>query len=129
LPTEAQWEFAARGGNLSQGYKYAGSNNLNNIAWFNDNSNEQTHPVAQKQPNELGLYDMSGNVQEWCNDRYGDYSSLPQHNPIGPSSGCHRVLRGGSWVHGTNECQVSFRDMWNHVHGFENHGFRLSLSL
>lgn len=129
LPTEAQWEFAARGGNLSQGYKYAGSNNLNNIAWFNDNSNEQTHPVAQKQPNELGLYDMSGNVQEWCNDRYGDYSSLPQHNPIGPSSGCIRVLRGGSWVHGTNECQVSFRDMWNHVHGFENHGFRLSLSL
>ena len=128
IPTKLEWEYAAKGGNKSKNYTYSGSNNIDEVAWYNYNCNKP-QDIAKKSPNELGLYDMNGNVQEWCNDRYGDYSSLPQHNPLGPSSGCHRVLRGGSWVYGTNECQVSIRDAWNHEHGFENHGFRLSLSL
>ena len=98
LPTEAEWEYAARGGNRSRGYKYAGSNDLNSVAWYEDNSGNQTHEVGSKQPNELGLYDMSGNVTEWCQDWYDSkyYSSSPQSNPQGPSSGTYyRVIRGG----------------------------------
>ena len=108
LPTEAEWEFAARGGNRSRGYKYAGSDNLSTVAWYDGNSGYATHPVAQKSPNELGLYDMSGNVWEWCNDWYGDYSSNAQTNPQGPYSGSYRVLRGGSYIL-ARYCRVSYR--------------------
>ena len=111
LPTEAEWEFAARGGNRSSGFIYSGSDNLGSVAWYSDNSNSETHPVGQKQANELGLYDMSGNVYEWCQDWYGDYSSSSQTNPKGPSSGSDRVNRGGSWGDdaGGCLCRVSSR--------------------
>ncbi|MBP5706172.1 MAG: SUMF1/EgtB/PvdO family nonheme iron enzyme, partial [Spirochaetales bacterium] len=109
LPTEAEWEYAARGGNRSQGYKYAGSNNLAEVAWYIDNSTTMTQPVATKAPNELGLYDMSGNVWEWCQDYYGSYSSNTQTNPTGPASGSFRVFRGGCWVINAKSCRVSCR--------------------
>ena len=106
LPTEAEWEYAARGGNKSHGYKYAGSNDINEVAWYRDNS---SMPVATKAPNELGLYDMSGNVWEWCQDWYGSYSSNAQSNPTGPASGSNRVIRGGCWGNYARLCRVSCR--------------------
>ncbi len=109
LPTEAEWEYAARGGNRSQGYKYAGSNNIGDVAWYSDNCGYTTHPVATKAPNELGLYDMSGNVYEWCLDWYGIYSDDAQTNPTGPASGSYRVTRGGSWFYIAWFCRVSYR--------------------
>ncbi|MBR6015809.1 MAG: formylglycine-generating enzyme family protein [Prevotella sp.] len=117
LPTEAEWEYAARGGKNSKGYKYAGSNTLGNVAWYYDNScklgsnhpDYGTHEVASKSPNELGLYDMSGNVWEWCQDWYGSYSSNAQTNPTGPSSGSYRVFRGGCWRSYAGYCRVSYR--------------------
>ena len=109
LPTEAEWEYAARGGNRSRGYKYAGSDYIINVAWNTDNSCSTTHPVGTKSPNELGLYDMSGNVWEWCQDWCGSYSSNSQYNPIGPASGSSRVCRGGSWCNGARRCRVSNR--------------------
>lgn len=109
LPTEAEWEYAARGGNKSRGYQYSGSNNLDDVAWYDSNSGGKTHAVKTKQPNELGLYDMSGNVREWCQDWYRDYSSRAQTNPTGPSSGTRRVFRGGSWSYGARLCRVSSR--------------------
>ena len=95
MPTEAEWEFAARGGVYSKGYKYAGSNVLKNVAWYYTNSSSTTHPVALKEPNELGLYDMCGNVQEWCLDLKGDYTNEDQYNPQGAKKGSYRIVRGG----------------------------------
>ena len=109
LPTEAEWEYAARGGNRSRGYKYAGSDNLGSVAWYDSKSGFTTHPVGTKSPNELGLYDMSGNVWEWCQDWKGGYSSVSQTNPTGPSSGSNRVLRGGCWDSSPGDCRVSDR--------------------
>ena len=128
LPTEAEWEFAARGGNYSRHYKYSGSNNLDDVAWHGDNSDNRTHPVGTKQPNELGLYDMSGNVWEWCSDWYGSYSSYSQSNPTGPNSGSGRVERGGSWYDFARICRSSRRD-FDAPSGSGNYlGLRLVLS-
>ncbi len=110
LPTEAEWEFAARGGNKSGLFKYSGSNEIDKVAWYQGNSNN-THPVGKKNANELGLYDMSGNVWEWCEDWYGDYSSSPQTNPKGPNDGSDRVIRGGSWSSFSAwYCRVPYRN-------------------
>ena len=129
LPTEAQWEYAARGGKKSKGYKFSGSNNLGDVAWYDGNSISTTHPVAQKQSNELGLYDMTGNVLEWCQDWFDSnyYVNSPQHNPQGPSSGVFRVLRGGSCYSDPGLCRVSFRDGSNPDYHYDNGGLRLSL--
>ena len=109
LPTEAEWEFAARGGTMSRGYKYSGSNTLSDVAWYYDNSGSAKHPVATKAANELGLYDMSGNVWEWCQDWYGSYSGAAQTDPTGPIAGSLRVCRGGSWSDRAELCVVSYR--------------------
>ena len=109
MPTEAEWEYAARGGNKSRGYKYAGSNTIGDVAWYVNNSGGSTHPVKAKQANELGLYDMTGNVWEWCYDWMGNYGSSSQTNPTGSSSGSYRVLRGGCWLNDAGSCRVSFR--------------------
>lgn len=111
LPTEAQWEYAARGGNKSDGTKYAGSNMIDEVAWYSKNSGSSTHPVGTKRGNALGIYDMSGNVYEWCKDWYGNsYVSYGPNNPTGPSSGSKRVIRGGSWRINANASRVSDRD-------------------
>ncbi len=126
LPTEAEWEFAARGGNSSKGYKYAGSNNIGDVAWYDGNSSSKTHAVGTKTPNELGLYDMSGNVWEWCQDWYNSYSSNSQTNPTGPSSGSYRVVRGGNWCSNAGDCRVSSR--YNILPSYRGYlsGFRLA---
>ena len=127
LPTEAEWEYAARGGKQSKGYKYSGSNNIDDVAWYEDNSGSKTHPVATKQPNELGIYDMSGNVWEWCADRYGDYSSNSQTNPTGASGGSFRVCRGGSWYCSAGGCRVSYRYYGSPGYSCNIFGLRLAL--
>jgi sulfatase modifying factor 1 len=130
LPTEAEWEYAARGGNKSKVYTYSGGNNLDAVGWYNDNSRSGTHPVAQKQPNELGLYDMSGNVWEWCSDWYdkGYYSRSPQNDPQGPNSGKYRVRRGGSWGRSDYFCRVADRSGYYPARWSGYRGFRLVLS-
>lgn len=110
LPTEAEWEYAARGGNKSKGYKYSGSDTIDDVAWYYGNSNSTTHPVGNKAPNELGIYDMSGNVWEWCQDRYGSYTPDAQTDPTGPENGSIRVCRGGSWYSHAQLCRCSYRD-------------------
>ena len=127
LPTEAEWEFACRGGNNSRGYKYSGSNYIDNVAWYDGNSGDKTHPVATKSPNELGIYDMSGNVWEWCADWYGDYSSGRQTNPKGPYDGSRRVGRGGSWFIGARGCRSSDRYFDHPTVRYLNLGLRLAL--
>ena len=127
LPTEAQWEYAARGGSKSRGYKYSGSNDVGSVAWYDDNSSSTTHPVKTKSPNELGLYDMSGNVWEWCQDWYGSYSSGSQTNPTGASSGSGRVSRGGSWLYVAWGCRVSNRCNGTPSGRGGNLGLRLAL--
>jgi formylglycine-generating enzyme required for sulfatase activity len=128
LPTEAEWEYAARGGSQSRGYKYAGSNNIGEVAWYDDNSSSKTHAVGGKKPNELGIYDMSGNVYEWCSDWYGNYSAGSQRNPQGPTSGTIRVLRGGGWGSGAGVCRVSGRFLNAPGGRDRNSGFRLAVS-
>ena len=127
LPTEAEWEYAARGGNKSRGYKYSGSNTLSNVAWYDDNSADKTHPVATKASNELGIYDMTGNVWEWCSDWYGSYSSSSQYNPTGSNTGSFRVRRGGSWSYNAGRCRISFRIYNTPTNSFNYLGLRLAL--
>ena len=128
LPTEAEWEFAARGGNMSHGYMYSGSNTLDNVAWnSNNNSTNTTQPVGQKSPNELGLYDMSGSVWEWCNDYYDVYSANAQTNPTGPTSGSDRVARGGAFFNSEGGNRVWFRNHSSADLVAEGLGFRLAL--
>ena len=127
LPTEAEWEYAARGGGKSKGYKYSGSNNIDDVAWYEGNSNNKTHPVKTKRPNELGIYDMSGNVWEWCSDWWGGYSSNAQTNPQGPSSGSRRVFRGGSWLDNEWYCRLSYHNGINPSYRNSDLGFRLAL--
>ncbi|MBQ0056498.1 MAG: SUMF1/EgtB/PvdO family nonheme iron enzyme [Bacteroidales bacterium] len=127
LPTEAEWEYAARGGKESKGYQYSGSNNLGSVAWYDDNLGSKIHAVKPKQPNELGLYDMSGNVWEWCQDWYGGYSGGSQTNPKGPSSGSRRVYRGGSWYYDARHCRVAYRN-WDTPH-YRSYDLGLRLGL
>jgi formylglycine-generating enzyme required for sulfatase activity len=129
LPTEAEWEYAARGGSLSKGYKYAGSNSLDEVAWYDDNSGFKTHTVRMKKSNELGLYDMSGNVWEWCSDWEGSYSPGSQTNPTGPNTGDYRVYRGGGWLNYAGRCRVSARFHDEPDYRGNNLGFRLASSV
>ena len=128
LPTEAEWEYAARGGKKSRGYQYSGSNNLSDVAWYTDNSGSKTHTVGSKQANELGIYDMSGNVYEWCQDWKGSYSSSSQVNPTGDNSGSDRVCRGGSWFDSAGGCRSSYRYYSTPDCRGNNLGLRLVLS-
>ncbi|MDE5998983.1 MAG: formylglycine-generating enzyme family protein [Bacteroidaceae bacterium] len=126
LPTEAQWEYAARGGNKGDGTKYSGSWSIDAVAWYDGNSDSSTHPVKTKRANGLGLYDMSGNVWEWCSDWYGNsYNANDTNNPTGPSTGSGRVLRGGGWNNNARYCRVSYR--YNRAPGsrFCDNGFRV----
>ena len=128
LPTEAEWEYAARGGNKSRGYQYSGSNNLSDVAWYGDNSGSKTHTVGTKQPNELGIYDMSGNVWEWCQDWFGKYSSSSQVNPTGANRGSYRVFRGGAWFFIARICRSSYRNFSSPDRCNIHLGLRLVLS-
>ena len=130
LPTEAEWEYAARGGNQSMEYKYSGSDSLNKVGWYVDNKDtNKIRPVGMKSPNELGIYDMSGNVWEWCGDWHGAYTATPQTDPTGPATGSYRVLRGGSWRSTARDCRVATR-YYNYsppTHRDIDIGFRLVL--
>ena len=128
LPTEAEWEFAARGGNNSKYYQYSGSNNLTAVTWCSVNSGDTTHDVATKQANELGLYDMSGNVWEWCSDWWGSYGCSAQTNPTGAASEYFHVFRGGSWDFVAGYCRTSCRSCSDPDIHFCNLGLRLALS-
>ena len=128
LPTEAEWEYAARGGKKSRGYQYSGSNNFSDVVWYIENSGSKTHAVGTKQGNELGIYDMSGNVWEWCQDWYGSYNSTSQVNPTGANSGSYRVLRGDCWDDAAKYCRSSYRGLNSPGHRSHCIGLRLVLS-
>ena len=128
IPTEAEWEYAARGGQESKGYPYAGSKDLNEVGWYMDNAGGKTHPVGEKKPNELGLYDMSGNVYEWCWDWFSHnyYQSSPKDDPQGPDSSFRRVRRGGHWCDNPPFCRVAYRNLWSVISSNNNFvSFRL----
>lgn len=129
LPTEAQWEYAARGGNRSKGYKYAGGDYIDRVAWYGYNTTNSPYPVGQKMANELGLYDMSGNVEEWCFDIYGYYSGSQsiKKNPRGVSRGETRVTRGGSYGQTAYACRVSYRNYTDAEGQYLFKGLRLVL--
>ena len=135
LPTEAEWEFAARGGNLSMGYKYSGGNDINAVGWYWGNipshysgtTGYGTQQEASLLPNELGLFDMTGNVWEWCQDWYGGYSSDEQTDPAGPSWGSYRIFRGGSWSRSAESCRVSYRNFNYPSSSDDSMGLRLAL--
>jgi formylglycine-generating enzyme required for sulfatase activity len=150
LPTEAEWEYAAKGGKRSKAYTYSGSNDINSVAWHVDNSERKTndinesnglnfvnsdkdyskcktHNVGGKKANELGVYDMTGNVWEWCSDLYGNYVSFKEINPMGPGSGQSRVLRGGGWCAKVRNCQTTHRICDGQDYGYYCNGFRLVL--
>ena len=129
LPTEAEWEYAARGGKESRGYQYSGSSNISDVAWYDGNSVNKTHPVGTKQANELGIYDMTGNVWEWCSDWYGFYSSSSQTNPTGSDSGSARVSRGGGWFNDASYCRLSVRFYYTPDFRLDILGLRLALSV
>ena len=131
LPTEAEWEYAAKGGNRSKGYKYSGDDNIGIVAEYEGNNDKSTKPVCGKQPNELGIYDMSGNVWEWCSDWYGKnyYSNGSSRNPKGPSSGSARVNRGGSWYDDASYCRAADRSRNTPSRRGNNLGFRLVLAV
>jgi formylglycine-generating enzyme required for sulfatase activity len=127
LPTEAEWEYAARGGVHCRDNKYSGSNNIREVAWYGSNSNGTTHPVGTKKANELGIYDMSGNVWELCQDWYGNYSVLQNHNPHGAGGGYYRVMRGGGWDGSSFYCRVANRGNSKPNERHDSVGFRLVL--
>ena len=124
LPTEAEWEYAARGGLLSHGYKYSGSNDIDEVAWYSENSGGESHPVATKKPNELGIYDMSGNVREWCYDAYEEYTSEARTNPHGPTVGDFNG-RGGAYEFTSRLCRVSNRGSNSSEQHFDVLGLRI----
>jgi formylglycine-generating enzyme required for sulfatase activity len=132
LPTEAEWAYACKGGSLSKNYEYSGGNNVENVAWHFGNAGRIPRPVGQKKPNELGLYDMSGNVQEWCwnrfeydNRNYGNNKNVPLKNPHGPKKGFNRTARGGSWAHPAQSQQTTFRFLYSPKREYSYIGFRV----
>lgn len=129
LPTEAEWEYAAKGGTNWQAFRYSGSDNIEEVAWYAGNGGRRPHPVGEKQPNTLGLYDMSGNVWEWCLDWYNKnyYEQNEDNNPMGPESGSGRVRRGGSWFTQAGTCKVTTRNSVKQDYSDDIGGFRLVL--
>ena len=131
LPTEAEWEYAARGGDKKERFAYSGSNDIDKVAWYGYNSGVKIHPVGEKAPNGLGLYDMSGNVWEWCSDWYGEeyykqFENEGARNPKGPETGKGLVIRGGSWYFDLRSCRVADRNWGSSSNQSDNVGFRLA---
>ena len=129
IPTEAEWEFACRGGLSTKGLRFSGSDKVDDVAWFDYNSNGQVHPIKEKQPNELGLYDMGGNLFEWCYDWYTRYSGESLVNPQGPATASRRVLRGGCWNYSSRNCRSSYRLNDSPHHADSYYGLRLAMSV